>query len=94
MWDVDNDGDGITDSVWIDPGLPVVTAPDGRQYKKLVAVLVPRTAPSAPPMEKFDAGIEPKGPRPAPRNFVSPEEERDLRSSPDFPWNALDGSAP
>ena len=30
-WDVDNTGDGLADSVWIDPGLPVQTAPDGRR---------------------------------------------------------------
>jgi hypothetical protein len=40
MYDVDNDNDGVPDSVWIDPGLPLVTSPNGRQYKKLVAVLV------------------------------------------------------
>ncbi|MFI4874226.1 MAG: hypothetical protein ACIALR_02775 [Blastopirellula sp. JB062] len=40
QWDVDNDRDGIMDSVWIDPGLPVMTAPDGRRYKKLAAILV------------------------------------------------------
>ncbi|MFN0022093.1 MAG: hypothetical protein ACKVP0_27915 [Pirellulaceae bacterium] len=39
-YDVDNDGDGITDSIWIDSGLPVVTAPNGRRYKRLVAVLI------------------------------------------------------
>jgi hypothetical protein len=39
-WDVDNDGDGIADSVWVDPGLPVVTSRDGRQYKRLFAVLI------------------------------------------------------
>lgn len=39
-WDVDNDGDGIADSVWVDPGLPPVTAEDGRQYKKLFAYLI------------------------------------------------------
>jgi hypothetical protein len=39
-WDVDNDGDGIADSIWIDPGFPVSTAKDGRQYKKLVAILI------------------------------------------------------
>ena len=38
-WDVDNDGDGIPDSVWIDIGLPVRFTPDGRQYKPLVAFL-------------------------------------------------------
>ncbi len=38
-WDVDNDGDGIADSVWVDFGFPVQTAPDGRRYKPLFAVL-------------------------------------------------------
>jgi hypothetical protein len=38
-WDVDNDGDGIADSVWIDLGAPVKTAPDGRVYKPLYAIL-------------------------------------------------------
>src|SRR5439155_716601 len=28
IWDVDNDGDGIPDSIWIDPGLPMITTPD------------------------------------------------------------------
>jgi hypothetical protein len=40
IWDVDNDGDGVPDSVWVDPGLPVVTAADGKRYKRLVAILV------------------------------------------------------
>ncbi|MFO0902662.1 MAG: hypothetical protein U0939_06660 [Pirellulales bacterium] len=40
MWDVDNDGDGVPDSVWIDPGLPVATDKDGRPYKKLIAFLI------------------------------------------------------
>ncbi|MEY4179041.1 MAG: hypothetical protein RLY70_2615, partial [Planctomycetota bacterium] len=39
-WDVDNDSDGIPDSVWVDPGLPIVTSRDGRQYKRLYAVLI------------------------------------------------------
>ncbi len=38
-WDVDNDGDGITDSIWVDAGLPVRPAADGRLYKPLVAIL-------------------------------------------------------
>jgi hypothetical protein len=38
-WDIDNDGDGIPDSVWVDVGLPVQTAPDGRRFKPLAAVL-------------------------------------------------------
>ncbi len=40
LWDVDNDGDGIPDSVWIDLGMPVQTAADGRQYKPLFAVMI------------------------------------------------------
>lgn len=40
MWDVDNDGDGIPDSIWIDLGLPVRTSADGRSYRPLVAILV------------------------------------------------------
>lgn len=39
-WDVDNDNDGIADSIWIDPGLPVSIAPDGRRYKRLVAIMI------------------------------------------------------
>lgn len=40
VYDVDNDGDGIPESIWIDAGLPVVTAPNGRRYKRLVAICV------------------------------------------------------
>ena len=38
-WDVDNDGDGIPDSIWIDAGLPSQATSDGRLYKPLAAVL-------------------------------------------------------
>ena len=37
---VDNDGDGNPDSIWIDPGYPVQTDIDGRRYKNLVAYMV------------------------------------------------------
>lgn len=40
IWDVDNDGDGLVDSVWLDLGMPAETAPDGRRYKPLFAFLV------------------------------------------------------
>jgi hypothetical protein len=40
IWDVDNDGDGVRESVWVDAGLPVMTAPNGRRYKRLFAYLV------------------------------------------------------
>ena len=39
MWDVDNDGDGVPDSVWVDLGMPVRTAADGTLYKPLFAIL-------------------------------------------------------
>ncbi|WP_146412757.1 hypothetical protein [Crateriforma conspicua] len=39
-WDVDNDGDGVPDSIWVDFGLPTKTAPDGRLIKPLVAPLI------------------------------------------------------
>ncbi len=38
-WDVDNDGDGVADSVWVDLGMPVRTMADGRLYKPLFAIL-------------------------------------------------------
>ena len=36
--DVDTDGDGIKDSIWVDAGLPVRTDINGRTYKPLVAI--------------------------------------------------------
>ena len=39
-WDVDNDGDGYPDSIWIDVGLPFIKSADGRALKPLVAILV------------------------------------------------------
>jgi hypothetical protein len=39
-WDVDNDGDGTPDSVWINPNLPAIHAPDGRLLKALTAVMI------------------------------------------------------
>lgn len=39
-WDVDNDNDNLPDSIWVDLGAPVTTAPDGRMVKPMFAVLV------------------------------------------------------
>ena len=39
-WDVDNDNDGVPDSIWIDLGDPVQEAEDGTRYKALVAVMI------------------------------------------------------
>ena len=38
-WDVDNDGDGIPDSVWVDLGFPVRYTAAGIAYKPLFAIL-------------------------------------------------------
>lgn len=38
-WDVDNDGNGDPDSIWMDLGSPVQTDASGRQYKPLYAIL-------------------------------------------------------
>ncbi|MDG2013307.1 MAG: hypothetical protein P8J33_07370, partial [Pirellulaceae bacterium] len=37
---VDNDGDGLPDSIWVDAGFPIQTDIDGRRYKPLVSYLV------------------------------------------------------
>lgn len=39
-YDVDNDGDGVTDSVWVDLGYPVQRDSSGKQYKPLFAFMV------------------------------------------------------
>ncbi len=39
-YDVDNDGDGLLDSYWLDLQLPIKTAANGRAYKPLLAFLV------------------------------------------------------
>lgn len=39
-WDIDNDLDGVADSIWIDIGLPMKTDRQGRRYKPLAAILV------------------------------------------------------
>lgn len=38
-WDVDNDGDGKADSVWLDLGMPPRTDGNGQTYKPLFAIL-------------------------------------------------------
>lgn len=38
--DVDNDGDLLPDSVWVDFNLPIMTDRNGRTYKRMFAVLV------------------------------------------------------
>ena len=58
------------------------------ERSELVAILLPSAAPPPAPMGRFSKLI-PKGPVPAPRNWISPAQEQAMRASPDFPWNAL-----
>lgn len=39
-YDVDNDGDGVTDSVWLDLGYPPIRDSSGKLYKPLFAITV------------------------------------------------------
>ena len=39
-WDVDNDFDGVGDSVWINLGLPLVMSPEGKLLRPLVAPMI------------------------------------------------------
>ncbi len=39
-YDLDNDGDGATDSVWLDLGYPVQRDPGGKMYKPLFAFMI------------------------------------------------------
>ena len=39
-YDIDNDGDGVTDSVWLDLGYPVQRNTNGKTYKPLFAFMV------------------------------------------------------
>ncbi len=39
-YDIDNDGDGVTDSVWVDLGYPVQRDPGGKLYKPLFAFMI------------------------------------------------------
>ncbi len=39
-WDVDNDGDGIMDSVWTDLNLPLITSREGKLLKALIAFYI------------------------------------------------------
>jgi Flp pilus assembly secretin CpaC len=55
---------------------------------ELVAILVPSSTPPPAPISKL-VRYSPKGSLPDPRTWISPEDEKRLRSSGDYPWNAL-----
>lgn len=39
-WDVDNDSDGVLDSIWINLDLPLITSPEGKLLRPLVAPMI------------------------------------------------------
>lgn len=60
------------------------------ERSELVAILYPRANPPPAPTSRMSL-ITPRGALPPPRNWISPEDERILRESRNFPWNALEG---
>ncbi|MCM2322178.1 MAG: hypothetical protein NDJ90_02845 [Oligoflexia bacterium] len=67
------------------------------EKSELVAILLPSTVPPPAPIHRLGNAVSlrgPAGPVPPPRNWVSPAEERRLRSSPEFPWNVFDSATP
>lgn len=58
------------------------------EQSELIAILLPHSQPPPAPMHRFESSW-PVGRVPAPRNWISPSEERALENDFDFPWNAL-----
>lgn len=59
------------------------------ERSELVAILLPASAPPSSPMERITKRFGARGHAPLPRQWVSPSEERALRQSAEWPWNAL-----
>jgi Flp pilus assembly secretin CpaC len=55
---------------------------------ELVAILLPSSTPPPAPIDKI-MHYSPKGFLPPPQTWISPQDEKRLRSSNDYPWNAL-----
>ncbi len=59
------------------------------ERSELVAILLPSLAPPEPPPASQLGLHVPKGLLPFAREWMSPDDERALRASADYPWNAL-----
>lgn len=57
---------------------------------ELVAILLPLSAPPAAPMDPVSLPELPRGRPPFPRQWISPQEEKELKNSSHYPWNILD----
>jgi pilus assembly protein CpaC len=55
---------------------------------ELVAILMPSSSPPPAPIERL-VRLAPKGSVPPPRDWTSSEDQKRLKSSPNYPWNAL-----
>ena len=64
-----------------------------RERSELVAILLPLARPPNASIKQI-ARITPRGPLPPPRNWLSTDQELELRESSEFPWNALKGEHP
>lgn len=60
-----------------------------KQRSELVAILYPHSTPPRVPAEKNTSSL-PRGQLPAPRSWLSPEDELNLRQNQGYPWNALE----
>lgn len=62
------------------------------EQSELVAILYPHSTPPVVPTGSVESRFRslPKGRIPPPRNWISPSEERELRDSKEYPWNALE----
>lgn len=58
------------------------------ERSELVAILYPHATPPKAPPETLTT-LAPRGPLPVPRNWITPQEERALRESKEYPWNVL-----
>ncbi len=58
------------------------------EQSELVAILLPASGPPSSPMARITQHV-PRGPSPMPRQWISPSEERSLKQSEEWPWNAL-----
>ncbi len=63
------------------------------ERSELVAILLPSLSPPSAPMNALRRNL-PSGPIPPPREWMSPHDEIALKSSPEYPWNVFEKSAP
>lgn len=56
---------------------------------ELVAILMPSSSPPPAPVARL-IRLAPKGSIPPPRDWISADDEKRLKNSPNYPWNALE----